>query len=112
MPQRRREPKACVGEMVQMDGSTHAWFGGRVCVLFVMIDDASGRVFCRFYASEDTAAAFELFGRYVQRNGLPPSLYVDKDSIYRVNDPQAREHGHERGRMPLTQFEGRWARWG
>jgi hypothetical protein len=75
-----------------------------VCVLFVMVDDASGRLFCRFYESEDTACAFDLFGRYVKRYGLPLSLYVDKDSIYRVNDPLAREQGRQRGKMPLTQF--------
>lgn len=32
------------------------------------------------------------------------ALYVDKDSIYRVNDPVARQEGQERGKMPLTQF--------
>jgi hypothetical protein len=69
-----------------------------------MIDDARGRVFCRFYESEDTSSAFDLFGGYVKKHGLPMALYVDKDSIYRVNDPLAREHGQQRGRMPLTQF--------
>jgi len=89
-----------------MDGSTHDWFEGRRggCVLFVMIEDASGKVFCRFYESEDTLSAFDLFGRYVRKRGLPMSLYVDKDSIYRVNDPQAREEGLQRGREPLSQF--------
>ena len=102
----RRERRSCVGELVQMDGSTHDWFEGRraACVLFVMIDDASSRVLCRFYESEDTASAFDLFGRYVRKYGLPTALYVDKDSIYRVNDPLAREHGQQRGQVPLTQF--------
>ena len=102
----RRERRGCVGELVQMDGSTHDWFEGRRgrCVLFVMIDDASGRVFCRFYESEDTASAFDLLGRYVKKRGLPVALYVDKDSIYRVNDPLALEHGRQKGQEPLTQF--------
>jgi hypothetical protein len=73
-------------------------------VLFVMIDDASGKVFCRFYESEDTASAFDLLGCYVRKRGLPMVLYVDKDSIYRVNDPQAQEQGRQRGREPLSQF--------
>src|ERR1035437_2050415 len=71
----RRERRACQGELVQMDGSTHDWFEGRQgalpCVLFVTVDDATGRVLCRFYASENTTAAFDLFGRYVQLQGLP-----------------------------------------
>lgn len=102
----RRERMRCKGTMVQMDGSTHAWFEcrGVVCVLFVMVDDATGRVTCRFYAKEDTRSAFDVFGRYVAKQGLPKSLYVDRDSIYRVNDEKARADGVERGRMPVTQF--------
>lgn len=107
-PHRIRRPrKECVGELVQMDGSTHAWFGQghRSCVLFVMIDDASSRVWARFYASEDTASAFDLFAGYVRRYGLAGALYVDRDSIYRVNNEPAREHCKDAGKKPpLTQF--------
>jgi len=104
---RRRERRSCVGELLQMDGSTHAWFGRELpaCVLFVMIDDASSQVFARFYATEDTAAAFDLLGRYVRRWGLPLALYVDRDSIYKVNDPEARQQARETAQNePLTQF--------
>ena len=104
---RRRIRRECVGELIQMDGSTHAWFGPDrpLSVLFVMIDDASGAVFCRFYASEDTASAFDLFGRYTKRFGLPASLYVDHDSIYVVNNQQAHERARQAGKKPpLTQF--------
>lgn len=104
---RRRERRACVGELIQMDGSTHRWLGRDVphCVLFVMVDDASGAVFARFYATEDTASAFDLFGRYARRYGLPASLYVDHDSIYVVNDEQAKEKARQAGKKPpVTQF--------
>ena len=104
---RRRERRPAVGELVQMDGSTHAWFGPELphAVLFVMIDDASSQVFARFYATEDTATAFDLFGRYTQQSGLPLALYVDCDSIYRINDEPARQKARESGRKePLTQF--------
>jgi transposase len=104
---RRRERRPCVGELVQMDGSTHAWFGPAYpsCVLFVMVDDASGRVFCRFYATEDTASAFDLFGGYAGWYGLPEALYVDFDSIYMVNNEQAREKARQVGKKPpVTQF--------
>ncbi len=104
---RRRERRPAVGELLQMDGSTHAWFGPDrpQAVLFVMIDDASSQVFARFYATEDTVTAFDLFGRYARRNGLPLALYVDCDSIYRVNDEPARQKARERGQKePQTQF--------
>src|SRR5205814_4676576 len=37
---KKRERRACLGSMVQMDGSHHDWFEGRSgwCVLMVMID--------------------------------------------------------------------------
>jgi len=104
---RRRERRACTGELVQMDGSTHRWFGQDLpeCVLFVMIDDATGRVWARFYETEDTAAAFDLFGRYVRRHGLPGSLYVDHDSIYVVNESAVQAQRRQAANKPaLTQF--------
>jgi hypothetical protein len=71
----------------------------------VMIDDASSHLHARFYETEDTRAAFDLFGRYVRRQGLPRALYVDHDSIYVVNDAPAREACREAGKPePLTQF--------
>jgi hypothetical protein len=103
----RREPQSAVGQMIQMDGSTHAWFGPGfpAAVLFVMIDDATSQVFVRFYATEDTVTAFDLFGRYARRFGLPLILYVDRDSIYKVNDPEALQKAREAGLPePLTQF--------
>ncbi len=101
----RRERRGCLGEMVQMDGSHHDWFEGRGgrCVLMVMIDDATGLTFARFFAGETTAAAFEVFQGYVRKHGLPLSLYVDRDSIYR-SDRQATVEEELRGQGPATQF--------
>lgn len=85
---RRRERRACFGSMVQMDGSHHDWFEGRAakCVLMVVIDDASNVTWARFYAAETSEAAFDVFGRWAQRHGLPRSLYVDRHGIYRDED--------------------------
>ncbi|MGZ8366065.1 MAG: hypothetical protein ACXW37_06750 [Nitrospira sp.] len=51
-----RERKAQVGELVQLDGSHHDGLEGRGprCVLMAYIDDASSRVFARFYEYEGT----------------------------------------------------------
>jgi hypothetical protein len=82
---KRRERRSCLGSMVQMDGSHHDWFEGRgpKCVLMVLIDDATSRTYARFHAAETTEAAFDAFGRWAGRHGLPRSLYVDRHSIYR-----------------------------
>jgi len=79
---RARRPRR--GDLVQVDGSEHDWFEGRGprAVLMVMIDDASNTTLARFYPAEDTAAAYDIFERYVRLYGLPSALYPDRDSIY------------------------------
>lgn len=81
----RRERRSCFGSLVQMDGSHHDWFEGRAskCVLMVIIDDATSRTYARFYPAETTEAAFDVFGRWVRRHGIPRSVYVDRHGIYR-----------------------------
>jgi len=85
---KRRERRSSLGSMIQMDGSHHDWFEGRgpQCVLMVMIDDATNLTYARFYPAETTEAAFDVFGRWVDRRGLPRSVYVDRHSIYRDED--------------------------
>ena len=58
-----RERWAHWGELVQMDGSKHDWFEGRRgdATLMVMIDDAPNRIYARFFESETTGAAMEVF---------------------------------------------------
>jgi hypothetical protein len=71
--------------MIQMDGSHHDWFEGRGarCVLMGFIDDATGRVFGRFYEYEGTVPAMESFKGYIQKHGLPMSVYLDKHTTYK-----------------------------
>ena len=102
---RWRARKECFGEMVQMDGSHHDWFEGRRswAVLMVMIDDATNRSYVRFFEEETTVAAMTTFQRYVALHGLPRSLYVDRDSIYRVTRDATVDEALA-GEKPLSQF--------
>lgn len=74
-----RERKAHVGALLQLDGSQHDWFEGRGprCVLMAYLDDASSRVYARFYEYEGTIPAMDSFMRYVQRYGIPLAIYAD-----------------------------------
>jgi len=101
-----RERKACVGELVQLDGSHHAWLEGRgpALVLMAYIDDASNRVFARFYDYEGTQPALDSFGRYVRRYGLPQALYVDRHTTYRSPAKPTVEE-ELANRPPQSQFE-------
>lgn len=101
-----RPRKACLGEMVQVDGSEHDWFEGRGprCTLIAFIDDATSNVaLARFGEAEDTLTLMRLTWGYLRRYGRPRNFYVDKDSIYKVNR-QASLDEDVRDEQPITQF--------
>jgi hypothetical protein len=102
-----RERKACWGEMVQMDGSHHAWLEGRGPRLVLMgyIDDATNRVYARFYDYEGTLPALDSFARYARRYGLPQSVYVDRHTTYRSPGKRTLEDELAGLARPQSQFE-------
>ena len=74
------------GELIQIDGSLHAWFEDRglMCSLLVFIDNATGRlVDLHFCPSESTFDYMIAAKRYVGRYGKPLAFYSDKYSIFR-----------------------------
>jgi transposase len=101
----RRPRRERFGEMVQMDGSKHDWFSGRrkEATLMVAVDDATGRVFARFFEEETSEAACETFRGWCDRHGLPSALYVDRAGIYR-SDREPTPDETMRGERPQTQF--------
>jgi len=103
---RWRERKHHFGEMVQMDGSHHDWFEGRgpECVLMSYIDDATGKVFARFYAYEGTIPAMDSFKGYIRKYGLPLCVYLDKHTTYKSNAKVSVEDVLNE-EVPLSEFE-------
>jgi transposase len=81
-----RERRACLGELVQIDGSHHAWFEERApqCTLLVYVDDATGRLLqLHFAETETTASYFEATRRYLERDGKPQAFYADRAAVFR-----------------------------
>jgi len=88
-PRRRRE---CLGELVQIDGSEHAWFEtrGETCTLLAFVDDATSRLMqLRFVASASTFDYFRTIRAYLAEHGKPVALYSDRHGIFRVNAKDA-----------------------
>jgi hypothetical protein len=100
----RRE---CFGQMVQVDGSHHAWLEGRGSELVLMgyIDDATNNVYARFYDYEGTIPAMDSFKGYVRRHGLPLSVYLDKHTTYKSNRKLTIEEELDGISQPMSQFE-------
>jgi transposase len=86
-----RERRACYGELVQIDGSEHAWFEerGPKCTLLVYIDDATGQLMELWFVPDETFFAYcEASRHYFERHGKPVAFYSDKHGIFRVNQPR------------------------
>lgn len=99
----RRERKAHFGELVQLDGSFHAWYearGPRGC-LMNLVDDATGRTLARLGDEETIWAAVDVLRRWIEAYGVPLALYTDWKNVY-VRVPNAEEQ--VTGAVPLTQF--------
>jgi transposase len=98
VPRRQRPPKlyqprarrACLGELIQIDGSEHLWFEDRApsCTLLVYVDDATSRLMhLHFTATESTFSYFEATRVYIERYGKPGAFYSDKASVFRNVSP-------------------------
>ena len=88
-PRNRRE---CVGELIQIDGSDHAWFEDRgpSCTLLVYIDDATSRLMhLHFTYAESTFSYFEATRGYIDSHGKPLAFYSDKAAVFRINNSKA-----------------------
>jgi len=103
---RWRERKPYYGQMTQMDGSHHDWLEerGPKLVLMGYIDDAKNKVHAHFYEYEGTIPAMDSFKRYIKKNGLPQSVYLDKHSTYKSQaKPTIEDELKNTG--PESQFE-------
>ncbi|PIZ95382.1 MAG: hypothetical protein COX81_00945 [Candidatus Magasanikbacteria bacterium CG_4_10_14_0_2_um_filter_37_12] len=100
-----RQRRDCYGEMLQFDGSYEHWFedrcgSGEVCLL-ATIDDATGQVVkAKFDEHEGVMPVMAFWQEYIEENGKPRSIYLDKFSTYSMNHKLAKENSDT-----LTQFQ-------
>lgn len=91
-PHPMREARARRGELVQIDGSYHAWLedrGPKSCLL-LFVDDATHEVLAAQFVPQETYFAYaELCTSYFKTIGLPVTFYSDRFSVFRVNTPNA-----------------------
>ena len=100
-----RERRAHFGELVQLDGSHHQWFEARApkACLMNMVDDAQGTTLSWLAEEETIFAAMQLLWHWIERYGIPQSLYTDKKNVY-VIDEKTREKAADSGEEVFTQF--------
>jgi hypothetical protein len=98
---RRREPRACFGELLHIDGSVHAWLALRPedrSVLIAVVDDATKRVlYAQLWTSETAVAIMTAMRDVISTYGLPMAVYTDR-AHWAFHTPQAK------GRVDTTQL--------
>lgn len=70
------------GLLLQMDGSSHRWFGDKKSCLIAIIDDATSKLYAEFFPSETTQGCLKVLRDFIKKNGLFTALYVDKAGIF------------------------------
>jgi transposase len=85
----RREPRARLGALVQLDASPFDWLQGRgpTMSLHGAIDDATGTVLAlHFRPTEDLHGYTTLLAAIATQYGLPLALYGDRLNVFLRND--------------------------
>jgi transposase len=100
----RRPRKEHFGEMIQMDGSPHDWFGtGEELCLMNMIDDSMNVEFGLFDKGETTDIALKTLYTWIEKYGIPQTLYTDHGSVFYLDRKPTVEE-QLKGIIPRTKF--------
>lgn len=79
---RRREPRACFGELLHLDGSRHPWLSltpDARATLITVVDDATGALlYAQLWPQETTLAVMDALACVIRIEGLPMALYTDR----------------------------------
>lgn len=79
---RRREPRACFGELLHLDGSRHPWLAldpdGRQTLITIVDDATSALLYSQLWAQETTRAVMSALAHVLRTEGRPVALYTDR----------------------------------
>lgn len=98
-----RPRKDHYGTMQQYDGCYHRWFENRAdeCCLLLAVDDATGKITKAWFDHhEGVLPTFRFWKDYLETQGKPASIYLDKFSTYKINHKAAQDN-----KDMITQFQ-------
>lgn len=79
----RRPRSAYFGELLQMDASLHAWFGGIKSQLHLAIDDATGTIVGAYFDREETLNGYyHVLGQILRKYGIPYMFFTDRRTVF------------------------------
>jgi transposase len=84
----KRTRRSAKGELVQIDGSPHAWLEDRgpKCCLLASIDDATSNLqHLKFVQAETTRDYLLFLKEEMEKHGKPFAYYTDRLNVFRIN---------------------------
>lgn len=102
-----RSRRSSEGELTQIDGSHHRWLEDRLdqaLCLMGYIDDATNKIYGRFYEYEGVYPILDSMSRFIRKNGKPRAVYIDRHCTYKTTRKATVEEDVQ-GQNPLTHFE-------
>ncbi len=79
---RRREPRACFGELLHLDGSPHEWVAlvpdWRTSLITVVDDGTQTLLYAQLWPQETSRAVMSALAHVLRTEGLPMALYTDR----------------------------------
>lgn len=79
---RRREPRACFGELLHLDGSPHEWVAlvpdWRTSLITVVDDATKALLYAQLWEQDTTRAVMSALAHVLRTEGLPMALYTDR----------------------------------
>jgi transposase len=80
----RRECRARFGELLQIDGSFHNWFGDNKTCMINIVDDATNTCGLHFDEQETIESVCRVAWNWFTTYGVPQAFYADGRNMYHV----------------------------
>ena len=79
----RQERPKNFGELIEMDGSIHNWFGTEKCCLHLAIDKCTGTIVGAYFQKQETLYGYyTIFKQILQKYGIPAQFKTDNRTVF------------------------------
>lgn len=99
----RREKPKNFGEIIEMDGSIHLWFGDRKATLHLAVDRATNTIVGGYFDYQETLNGYyNVFKQILNNYGIPYKFITDNRTVFNYNKINPNKRTDEKD--VLTQF--------
>ena len=99
----RQERPKYFGENIEMDGSIHKWFGGKVTCLHLAADKATNTIVGAYFDNHETLKGYyNVFHQILTNYGIPAKFTTDNRTVFNYNSLSSEKRTSEKD--VLTQF--------